>query len=100
MDETSLPNPQTAYARTNLMIEGNSIALNSEEYNVTAFRPATVYKLSANRTRFDIVVNRDVGHRHIFTKGFTNLTIGVNGGYHLFIQGMYAKLYSWGWNQR
>ena len=74
VDETSPPNPLTAYARANLMIEKDSMALNSEEYNVIVFRLATVYGLSANRMRFDLVVNDVVGQ--IFTKGFTNLTTG------------------------
>lgn len=74
VDETSPPNPLTTYARANLMIERDSMALNSEEFNVTVFRLATVYGLSANRMRFDLVVNDVVGQ--IFTKGFTNLTTG------------------------
>ena len=74
VDETSLPNPLTTYARANLMIERDGIALNSEEFQVTVFRLATVYGLSANRMRFDLVVNDVVGQ--IFTKGFTNLTTG------------------------
>ena len=74
VDETSKPNPLTTYARANLMIESDSMALNSVEFNVTVFRLATVYGLSANRMRFDLVVNDVVGQ--IFTKGFTNLTTG------------------------
>ena len=74
VDETSRSNPLTTYARANLMIERDSMALNSVEFNVTVFRLATVYGLSANRMRFDLVVNDVVGQ--IFTKGFTNLTTG------------------------
>ena len=74
VDETSPPNPLTTYARANLMIEKDSMALNSDEFGVTGFRLATVYGLSANRMRFDLVVNDVVGQ--IFTKGFTNLTTG------------------------
>ena len=74
VDETSPPNPLTTYARANLMIEKDSMALNSDEFSVSAFRLATVYGLSANRMRFDLVVNDVVGQ--IFTKGFTNLTTG------------------------
>ena len=74
VDEVSSPNPLTTYARANLMIERDSMALNSLEFNVTVFRLATVYGLSANRMRFDLVVNDVVGQ--IFTKGFTNLTTG------------------------
>ncbi len=74
VDEASPPNPLTTYARANLMIEKDSMALNSEEFSVTVFRLATVYGLSANRMRFDLVVNDVVGQ--IFTKGFTNLTTG------------------------
>ena len=74
VDETSPPNPLTTYARANLMIEKDSMVLNSDEFGVTGFRLATVYGLSANRMRFDLVVNDVVGQ--IFTKGFTNLTTG------------------------
>ena len=74
VDETSRPNPLTTYAMANLMIEKDSMTLNSDEFRVTVFRLATVYGLSANRMRFDLVVNDIVGQ--IFTKGFTNLTTG------------------------
>lgn len=74
VDETSQPNPLTTYAKANLMIERDSMALNSNDFNVTVFRLATVYGLSENRMRFDLVVNDVVGQ--IFSKGFTNLTTG------------------------
>ena len=74
VDETSRPNPLTTYAKANLMIEKDSMALKSDEFDVTVFRLATVYGLSANRMRFDLVVNDVVGQ--IFNKGFTNLTTG------------------------
>ena len=74
VDETSQPNPLTTYARANLMIEKDSMTLNSDEFHVTVFRLATVYGLSAYRMRFDLVVNDVVGQ--IFTNGFTNLTTG------------------------
>ena len=74
VDESSKPNPLTTYAKANLMIERDSRALNSKDFNVTIFRLATVYGLSVRRMRFDLVVNDVVGQ--IFTKGFTNLTTG------------------------
>lgn len=74
VDETSVPNPLTTYARANLMIERDSLALNSRDFNVIVFRLATVYGLSERRMRFDLVVNDVVGQ--IFIKGFTNLTTG------------------------
>jgi len=74
VDEKSRPNPLTTYAKANLMIEEDSLALNSEDFNVIVFRLATVYGLSSRRMRFDLVVNDVVGQ--IFTKGFTNLTTG------------------------
>ena len=74
VDEKSKPNPLTTYAKANLVIEEDSLALNSEDFNVIVFRLATVYGLSPRRMRFDLVVNDIVGQ--IFTKGFTNLTTG------------------------
>jgi len=74
VDEKSKPNPLTTYAKANLMIEEDSLALNSERFSVTVFRLATVYGLSPRRMRFDLVVNDIVGQ--IFTKGLTNLTTG------------------------
>lgn len=74
VDESSTPNPLTTYAKANLMIERDSMALNSEDFSVVVFRLATVYGLSARRMRFDLVINDVVGQ--IFTKGFTTLTTG------------------------
>lgn len=74
VDESSNPNPLTTYAKANLMIEKDSMNLNDENFQVTVFRLATVYGLSAKRMRFDLVVNDVVGQ--IYTKGFTNLTTG------------------------
>ena len=74
VDEKSKPNPLTTYAKANLMIEEDSLALNSNSFSVTVFRLATVYGLSPRRMRFDLVVNDVVGQ--VFTKGLTNLTTG------------------------
>lgn len=74
VDESSNPNPLTTYAKANLMIERDSLSLNSEDFSVIIFRLATVYGLSVRRMRFDLVVNDVVGQ--IFTKGFTDLTTG------------------------
>ena len=74
VNETSIPNPLTTYAKANLAIEKDSMKLNSKEFNVIIFRLATVYGLSQERMRFDLVVNDVVGQ--IFTNGFTTLTTG------------------------
>lgn len=74
VDELTQPNPLTTYARANLMIERDALALNSKDFEVTVFRLATVYGLSKRRMRFDLVVNDIVGQ--VFTKGFTTLTTG------------------------
>lgn len=74
VDESSEPNPLTTYAKANLMIERDALALNSEDFAVIVFRLATVYGLSKRRMRFDLVVNDIVGQ--VFTKGFTTLTTG------------------------
>ena len=74
VDETSEPNPLTTYAKANLMIERDALALNSKDFEVTVLRLATVYGLSKRRMRFDLVVNDIVGQ--VFTKGFTTLTTG------------------------
>lgn len=74
VDENSQSNPLTTYAKANLAIERDVLALNSDDFNVTVFRLATVYGCSEQRMRFDLVVNDVVGQ--IFTKGFTTLTTG------------------------
>ena len=74
VDELSEPNPLTTYARANLMIERDALALNSKDFEVIVFRLATVYGLSKRRMCFDLVVNDIVGQ--VFIKGFTTLTTG------------------------
>ncbi len=74
VDENSQPNPLTTYAKANLAIERDALALNSDDFGVTVFRLATVYGYSSRRMRFDLVVNDIVGQ--IFTKGYTTLTTG------------------------
>ncbi len=69
MDETSQPNPITTYAKANLMVEKDSMTISNDDFNVTVFRLTTFYGLSANRMRFDLVVNDVVGQ--IFTKDFS-----------------------------
>ncbi|MEM3191147.1 MAG: SDR family oxidoreductase [Candidatus Parvarchaeota archaeon] len=76
VDENSHPNPLTTYAKANLALEKDCLALNSDEFKVTVFRLATVYGLSIKRMRFDLVVNDIVGQ--IYTKGYTTLTTGGN----------------------
>jgi len=56
LDEKSPTIPLTAYARANLLAEGDNLALNSDGFTSTVLRFATVYGLS-NRMRFDLAIN-------------------------------------------
>ena len=56
VDETSTPNPQTAYARCKALVERSVRPMASPEFCVTFLRNATAYGASP-RIRFDIVLN-------------------------------------------
>src|SRR5262249_27783423 len=56
LDETSAPNPQTAYARCKVMVERDVGPLGDRNFSVTFLRNATAYGASP-RMRFDIVIN-------------------------------------------
>jgi nucleoside-diphosphate-sugar epimerase len=56
VDETSTPNPQTAYARCKLLVERDVGAMASADFCPVFLRPATAYGPSP-RMRFDIVIN-------------------------------------------
>jgi nucleoside-diphosphate-sugar epimerase len=56
LDETSAPNPQTAYARCKAMVERDLVPMADDEFCVTFLRNATAYGPSP-RMRFDIVIN-------------------------------------------
>ena len=56
LDETTSPNPLTAYARANVLAEGDTLPLASERFCPMAVRFATLYGLSG-RMRFDLAVN-------------------------------------------
>ena len=56
VDESSPPNPQTAYARCKALVEGAVRPMASPEFCVTFLRNATAYGASP-RIRFDIVLN-------------------------------------------
>jgi nucleoside-diphosphate-sugar epimerase len=56
VDEDSEPNPLTVYAKANLAAERDVLPLNSDRFNVTALRLATVFGPS-KRMRFDLLVN-------------------------------------------
>jgi nucleoside-diphosphate-sugar epimerase len=56
LDETTPPNPLTAYARANVMAETDTLPLASSAFCPTAVRFATLYGLSG-RMRFDLAVN-------------------------------------------
>ena len=59
--ETSLPHPQTAYARCKTMVERDVQALADERFTPVFLRNATAYGASP-RMRFDIVLNNLAGH--------------------------------------
>jgi nucleoside-diphosphate-sugar epimerase len=56
LDETSTPNPQTAYAKCKVMVERDVGPMGDKSFCVTFLRNATAYGASP-RMRFDIVIN-------------------------------------------
>ncbi len=56
VDETSPPNPQTAYAKCKVMVEDDLRSMASTDFCVTFLRNATAYGPSP-RMRFDVVLN-------------------------------------------
>jgi nucleoside-diphosphate-sugar epimerase len=56
LTEESSPKPQTAYARANLLAEGDVLPLKTADFAPIAIRFATLYGVSA-RMRFDLAVN-------------------------------------------
>jgi nucleoside-diphosphate-sugar epimerase len=56
LDESTPPNPLTAYARANILAEMDNLPLASPTFSPTAVRFATLYGLSG-RMRFDLAVN-------------------------------------------
>lgn len=56
LDETSPPNPQTAYAECKVLVERDLGAMASADFSVVFLRNATAYGPSP-RMRFDIVLN-------------------------------------------
>jgi nucleoside-diphosphate-sugar epimerase len=56
LSETSTPNPLTAYATANILVERDNLPLGDEEFTTTAVRFATLYGLS-RRMRFDLAIN-------------------------------------------
>ncbi len=56
LDESTPPNPLTAYARANVMAESDTLPLATANFCPTAVRFATLYGLSG-RMRFDLAVN-------------------------------------------
>jgi len=56
LTEASIPNPLTAYARANVLVERDNLPLGDEEFTTTAVRFATLYGLSP-RMRFDLAIN-------------------------------------------
>jgi nucleoside-diphosphate-sugar epimerase len=60
-DETSAPNPQTAYARCKVLVERDVGAMADGGFSPTFLRNATAFGASP-RMRFDIVLNNLAGH--------------------------------------
>ena len=56
IDETTPPNPLTAYARANVFAEQDTLPLATEKFCPMAVRFATLYGLSG-RMRFDLAIN-------------------------------------------
>jgi nucleoside-diphosphate-sugar epimerase len=56
LTESSTPNPLTAYARANVLIEQDNLPLGNSEFATTGIRFATLYGLSP-RMRFDLAIN-------------------------------------------
>jgi len=56
LNEKSVPNPLTTYAKANLMAEKDVLPLSNSDFTVTVLRQATVYGLSP-RMRFDLAIN-------------------------------------------
>jgi len=56
LNEESLVNPLTIYAKSSLDAENSVLPLNSETFSVSVMRNATVFGLS-RRMRFDLVIN-------------------------------------------
>lgn len=73
VDENSLCNPLTAYAKANLDAEAGVLALSDSKFTVTVLRQATVFGKS-ERMRFDLVVNLMTLH------AFTKKQIYIMGG--------------------
>lgn len=63
VNEESVLNPQTAYAKCKVLVEQDLKALSDENFCVTYMRNATVYGPSP-RMRFDLVVNNLSGLAH------------------------------------
>jgi len=56
LDENSLVNPLTTYAKANIMAEKDVLPLSDSRFTVAVLRLATVYGLSG-RMRFDLAIN-------------------------------------------
>lgn len=56
LDETTQPNPLTAYARANVLAESDTLPLASQDFCPSAVRFATLYGLSP-RMRLDLAIN-------------------------------------------
>lgn len=67
LNEKSVVNPLTTYARANYLAERNVLPLGDKHFTVTALRQATVYGVSY-RMRFDLVLNAMVKALYITGK--------------------------------
>lgn len=64
-DESTTPNPLTAYAKSKVMNEESLAALATTSFSPTLFRNATVFGASP-RMRFDLVVNDLAASAHVY----------------------------------
>ncbi len=60
VDESSVTNPQTAYARCKVLVEGDLTRMTSDTFHPTMLRNATAFGASP-RLRFDVVLNNLMG---------------------------------------
>ena len=57
VNENTEVNPLSSYAQSKTMAEKDLLAVSTKEFCVTVFRLATVYGLSKQRMRFDLIIN-------------------------------------------
>jgi nucleoside-diphosphate-sugar epimerase len=74
VNEVSLPNPLSEYARSKVNAEKKILRIADSRFNVVVLRMATLFGLSTNRMRFDLIINLMTLH------AFKNRKIYIMGG--------------------